>query len=260
MCEVFALNARRPTRANDELEVFFSHSITNPHGWGLSWRDESQVILHKEPLPASESEYIREVLSKDVSSRHIIGHIRNATTGARTYENCHPFVEEDATGSKWIIAHNGAVLNDNLLYGYEDRTEGDTDSEQVVLYLMDVLDEAEERAGGELDFSSKFDALASAVAHLSNGNKLNLVMDDGAATYAFTNTLDQTLFMRQREDECVFCTVPLDDSPEWEPVPRLSFLAVVDGHVIRRVSQFGVPFDDRILTQMNWDRGAGDAE
>ena len=48
MCELYAINSRRPVRANEHLRTFYRDSVQRPHGWGLSWRDGASVHLHKE--------------------------------------------------------------------------------------------------------------------------------------------------------------------------------------------------------------------
>ncbi|MDA4177934.1 class II glutamine amidotransferase, partial [Escherichia coli] len=45
-----------------------------------------------------------------IKSKNVIAHIRKATQGAITLENCHPFMRE-AWGRHWIFAHNGDLKN-----------------------------------------------------------------------------------------------------------------------------------------------------
>ena len=71
MCELFAINSGRPVLANAYLREFYTHSHDNPHGWGLSWRDdhgkpgdpEADVMLWREPIPAYESTLLPKILS-----------------------------------------------------------------------------------------------------------------------------------------------------------------------------------------------------
>ena len=64
MCELFAVNAGRPVVVNDYLTEFFDHSHIHRDGWGISWRRDDAaaggdpVFLHREPVPAYESDYI----------------------------------------------------------------------------------------------------------------------------------------------------------------------------------------------------------
>lgn len=232
MCELYAINSRRPVRANDRLRVFYRDSVQHPHGWGLSWRDGALVHLHKEEVRAIDSAYLADVLEVPISSTNVVAHIRNATMGVLAYNNCHPFLRRDITGCEWVIAHNGTILDDRLTNGYEAYAAGDTDSEQVVIFLVDALDDVAERKGAPLTFGERFVILSHAVEELSANNKLNLVIDDGAYTYVHTNTVEPTLYVQVQDETAVFCTRPLDDDG-WEPLPQNRLIAYRDGHMER---------------------------
>ena len=141
MCELYAINSRRPVRANEHLRLFYQDSVQHPHGWGLSWREEGRVFLHKEELRAIDSSYLSHVLDGPIRSTNVVAHIRNATMGTLAYNNCHPFVRTDLSGRAWAIAHNGTIIDTRLIDGYQALAAGDTDSEQVVIYLVDQMDE-----------------------------------------------------------------------------------------------------------------------
>lgn len=75
MCELFAINSRRPVAANAYLKESFTHSHDNPHGWGISWRDdekqsdpEDSAKLCREPVPAYESEFLPKLLAQPIGS------------------------------------------------------------------------------------------------------------------------------------------------------------------------------------------------
>lgn len=232
MCELFAINARSPQVANDYLRTFYSHSVEHPDGWGLSWRENGAIRLVKEPVRAVDSQLLAELLEQPLAARNMVGHIRKATHGIHSYENCHPFVEEDVLGTEWCVAHNGIVVNDDLLAGYTNWETGQTDSECVVLFLLDVLEEAERRNNGRLDFDLAFYALAAAISQLSVGNLLNLVISDGTCTYVHTNSPTPTLHYLQKDEAVIVSTQPLDDGP-WQPVPSRRLVAFCEGQLVR---------------------------
>lgn len=234
MCELFAINARTRIPANSYLREFYSHSNQHPHGWGIACNENGAVKLHKEPVKACDSSFLHKLLEQPIAHRRLIGHIRLATIGVTRQENCHPFKVEDSDGNIWMMAHNGTIFNDALLTGYGRQSNGDTDSEQVVLFLMDLLDAAEMRHGGELSFEGRFAALNSAITKLSNGNKVNIVLDDGEYLYVHTNTMTKTLYVKQEPDIAVFSTQPLDDDPAWQPVPTAQLQAYRDGQLVRQ--------------------------
>ena len=230
-----ALRDQLPVLANAYLREFYTHSHDNPHGWGLSWRDdhgkpgdpEADVVLWREPIPAYESALLPKILEQPVEACRLEAHIRFSTCGAQSVENCHPFLGSDISGREWTLIHNGILFNEELLAGYDRRERGETDSERTMLFLLDVLDEAAMRAGGALDFNGTFDALAGALSQISNLNRLNLIMDD-----------------------IVFSTKPLGGDAEkdlWKPVPRNRLVAYRDGRLVRTSAPHGYTFCEAIL-------------
>ncbi|MCI1792554.1 MAG: class II glutamine amidotransferase [Olsenella sp.] len=259
MCELFAINSGRPVLANAYLREFYTHSHDNPHGWGLSWRDdhgkpgdpEADVVLWREPIPAYGSALLPKILDQPVEACRLEAHIRFSTCGTQSVENCHPFLGSDISGREWTLIHNGILFNEELLAGYERIECGETDSERAMLFLLDVLDEATMRTDGALDFNGTFDALASALSQISNLNRLNLIMDDGTYTYVHTNTSEDTLNFRQLSDDAiVFSTKPLGGDAEkdlWKPVPRNRLIAYRDGRLVRASAPHGYTFCEAIL-------------
>lgn len=232
MCELFAVNASKPIEVSGYLRVFYQHSDLHPHGWGISWRDGDEVVLHKEPVRAIDSPFLGEFLRQPLAKSHLLAHIRLATLGQIAYENCHPFVQDDWNGTQWMMIHNGTVFNDALTTGYP----GGSDSARVILFLADILDAAESRYGRDLDFDGRFDALNSALTKLSNGNKLNVILDDGEYLYVHTNTMEKTLYVKQEPGVALFSTQPLDSSPLWRPVPTAQLQAYRDGELVRQAA------------------------
>lgn len=253
MCELYAINSRRPVRANDHLRLFYMDSVWHPHGWGLSWREDGRVRLHKEPVRAIDSSYLSELLEQPISSTNVVAHIRNATMGRLTYQNSHPFLLNDRSGRNWVIAHNGTMLDAHLVEGCRARAEGDTDSEQVALYLVGKIDDALAQKGDDLSFDERFEVLAREVEALSRGdglnNKLNLLIDDGAYIYLHTNTVSPTLYVHTDGDAAFFCTQPLSDGGDWQEVPTNRLVAYRDGQLARMASRHEHSIDDEAYLQ-----------
>lgn len=233
MCELYAINSLHPIRANDHLRRFYRDSVAHPHGWGLSWREGQKVFVHKEELRAIDSMYLSYLLDEPIRSPNVVAHIRNATVGTLTYNNCHPFVRRDLSGTKWIVAHNGTMLDSHLIDGYGAYALGDTDSEQLVIYLIDQLDDLIERKGARLTFGERFVVLAHAVEELSRSNKLNLVIDDGEHLYVHTNTQSPTLYVRVSGSTAFFCTRALPDEDGWIALPSCRLIAYRHGRMER---------------------------
>ena len=61
MCELFGFTSEKSADITDYLRTFFSHSASNPHGWGMMYEDNGRAIL-KEPVSAGSSSFLSELL------------------------------------------------------------------------------------------------------------------------------------------------------------------------------------------------------
>ncbi len=236
MCELFAVNAAHPVDVSHYLRTFFQHSEQHPHGWGISWREGDEIVMHKEPVRAIDSPFMRELVSQPVMHTHLLAHIRLATCGVTAYENCHPFIHTDNDGTEWMMVHNGTIFNDALTTGYDRHEAGDTDSERIILFLTDLLNAAELRYGNDLGLAERFEALNNAIVQLSYGNKLNIILDDGEFLYVHTNTMARTLYMKRENGAAIFSTQALDDSTLWQPIPTAQLQVYRAGELVKQAS------------------------
>lgn len=237
MCELFAVNARHAEELNAWLKTFFGDSVMHPDGWGIATRDNlGEVSLVKEAMRAVDSELLRSLLAEPVRASHLLAHIRYATFGAPSHDNCHPFVGTDATGTEWSFIHNGSIFHPEAVECFVPLAAGTSDSELVMLFLLDSINHATTCKNVGQD--GRFDALLGALAELSRGNKLNVIMDDGTYTYVHTNTAENTLYYKVSGDAAFFCTRPLDANG-WQPLPTCSLLAFRDGKLVRSAETGG---------------------
>lgn len=230
------------------LHEFFSDSVIHPHGWGLSWREGTDVVLFKEPVTAVESAYLEFLLAMDTEAKLSIAHIRNATRGILSYANCHPFVGVDSSGRSWVVAHNGTMLAGEALEPYVELQQGQTDSERVMLFLVDRINEAMARLGRSLDAGERFGVLSRCMEELSAGNKLNLVFDDGEYTYAHTNTVQATLYLQPGADVVRICSRPIGEG--WEQMERCRLFAWRDGELKMASQPHGHTFDNDLYMRI----------
>ena len=142
MCELFAAQALRKVRLNELLQEFFSHGKDHPHGWGMAFLTPHGAATEKEPAAAHKSSYLRHRLTSSVCTNALIAHIRLATKGSLEYRNTHPFTRPDATGRAWTLAHNGTIFDCDVLNRYALLQEGSTDSERILMYIVDKINEA----------------------------------------------------------------------------------------------------------------------
>ena len=227
MCELFGITSAESHEINNDLKEFFSHSNAHPHGWGLACLEANNVKIEKEPIQASKSNQLRKRLSNPIIVKTALAHIRNATIGNIDYSNCHPFTYKDQQGRTWTLIHNGTIFNGKLLNKYVDIQNGDTDSERILLYLVDQINQAESRRKCKMTKEERFNLLDLAITRLSQGNKLNLIVYDGELLYVHTN-YKNSLYELKKEKQILFSTVPLGKEA-WQPVTFTTLLAYQEG-------------------------------
>lgn len=227
MCELFGFSGPNGVSLNRELEVFYSHADEHPNGWGLAILDEDQFSIEKEPVNARKSRYLKERLREPIHARTLLAHIRFATIGAEIWRNCHPFTGFDVSGRRWTLVHNGTIFDYPAMDRYANLQQGSTDSERILLYLLDQVREETRLLEHPLTAEERFHLLDRIVVSLSPGNKLNLLVWDGELLYAHTNYADS---LCRREDERGVCisTRPLSNET-WTPVPFTTLIAYREG-------------------------------
>lgn len=242
MCELFGVSSGGKVAVRGYLEEFFSHSVRHPNGWGIALFYGNSVSLEKEPVQASKSRYLRERLRSLPEQADMIAHIRFATRGADEYENSHPFVRRDNFNNVWTFAHNGTIFNYPPVDKYFGEQEGQTDSERVLYYVIDQINERQSRLNRPLDFEERFRLLDGIVCDMSAGNKLNLLLYDGGTLYVHCNYAN-TLYCLQKEGAAFFSTVPLSKE-DWQPVPFTTLLAYREGKRVMTGTNHGNQYLD----------------
>lgn len=237
MCELFAYSAKQPHDITKELTEFYKRSVNQPNGWGLAeYDDDGRMCMHKDPERAIDSKLLPRLIGKGIPRKRVLAHIRYATVGSINVNNCHPFVAYDGTGREWSMIHNGTVFNGTALLKYFNLQEGETDSERLLLYLMDLIDEATRRKGHELDKDERFDVIEGMIAANADRNKLNLFLYDGEQFYVHANNTPAMLYYVADEtpgdESLLFATEPYFDA-DWHPVPQTRLLAFSDGKFTR---------------------------
>lgn len=229
MCELLGFSASSPCDTAAYMRSFITHSCDHPHGWGMMLAGAPGFGAIKEPVRADRSALLENLLRGELKTQVMMGHIRYATVGNVGYTNCHPFVQTDVSGREWVLFHNGTMFQGELTSNYIHQQVGDTDSERVLLYLIDKINAAT-ACKGTLNRRERFWVLEAEIAKLSEGNKLNLLIYDGRTLFVHTN-MKGTLFRKQMDNGILFATVPLDETG-WEPVPMQRVLGYQDGSLL----------------------------
>lgn len=230
MCEIFGVSSSEKLELNDYLKIFFSHSDQHPHGWGLANLHENESEIEKEPIQATKSHYLKNRLSVPYRGKNVFAHIRYATIGNVEYRNCHPYTLKDLSGRRWTMIHNGTIFHFDALNQYVKLQRGDTDSERILLYIRDMMNEEERKTGRPLSAEERFGVLDHIFCEMSEGNKLNILLYDGELTYVHSNYKD-SLYQLDKKNSVFFSTSPLNHE-KWHPVTITTLQAFKDGKKI----------------------------
>lgn len=228
MCELFGASLHVPIELKDYLSEFYSHCDKHPHGWGIMrYHDQSYEVI-KEPVKASESKILPNIIEKSGKQKNLLAHIRMATVGSIREENCHPYTGVDITGRTWTMIHNGTIYSSGHLFRYMEKQKGDTDSERVLLYLLDLINEEYKKTNAMTE-DTRIDIVDKLVRELSKRNKLNLMIFDGEILYIHKN-MKNTLSYKELPEGKIFATTPLDE--QFVELPMCKLFAVKDGEFI----------------------------
>ncbi|MBO4520536.1 MAG: class II glutamine amidotransferase [Alphaproteobacteria bacterium] len=230
MCEIFAVSSEKEIQLNTLLKEFFSHGSKHPNGWGLAVFYGNAVSLEKEPVESNKSSYLKDRLSHQIFACNALAHIRQATVGKMEYANSHPFILRDKLNRAWTLAHNGTIFDGTKTDAYASAQEGSTDSERILYYLVDQVNQRQTALNREMTAEERFALVDRLIGELAPNNKLNLTLYDGEQLYVHTNYAN-SLFMKETDGAAVFATVPLDNG-NWQPLPFMTPLAY---HYGRRV-------------------------
>ncbi len=138
MCRLFGLIADHTTDISYWMagceRPFQSWANVHCHGYGVGWYEQGRACVKKEPISALASQQFPQVAAS-AKSHLFVTHLRKATVGDHTIENCHPFVH-----NSWLFAHNGTIDRDALITRldteHRSRLTGATDSEVLFHWIL----------------------------------------------------------------------------------------------------------------------------
>ena len=231
MCEIFCFNSNKPKEVNECLKCFYNHSEDHPHGWGLANMHDDNFEITKEPVKASCSKHLKSILANPVIGNNIFAHIRLATIGEIISPNCHPFTKIDDNNRSWVLIHNGTIFDYPQLDEYKEIEKGDTDSERILLYLIDKVNEFESKKESKSNPIERFNLLKHLIDDLSFNNKLNLMIFDGEVMYIHSN-MKNSLYYLKNEEGILIATTPVTDDKNWKPVEINKLFCLHDGEIL----------------------------
>ncbi len=233
MCELFGISSKNNTEINHYLNTFYSHCNTNPHGWGIAIMEKNKNTIKKEPIKASDSTYLKEILKKPIKVKNAFAHIRLGTIGEMKRCNCHPIELKDKQGENWILAHNGTIFNNYLpLNTYKKIQKGTTDSERILYYIIDNINKENQKTKKPLTNKEKFNIINTIISEIAPENKLNLLIYNNNITYIHTN-FKNSLHYLKKDNSIIISTVPLT-MENWKKVPLNTLIALKNGKIINQ--------------------------
>jgi glutamine amidotransferase len=162
-------------------------------GWGIAFF-ESEDSKPGEPGKgvryfvdregASTSPIAQMLRTYPIKSHNVVAHVRKATVGAVTLENCHPFVRE-LWGRNWVFAHNGDLKDYKPVLHGSFKPVGNTDSELAFCWLLQELSKSH---AGVPSVEELTCTLTELVPQIARHGTFNFLLSNGQALWAHAST------------------------------------------------------------------------
>lgn len=187
------MNSRLPASLHLSFSGFSQRGGSTDHhgdGWGMAFFESDgeapgkgvRCFVDKES--ASTSPLAQMLKSYPVKSHNVVAHVRKATVGEISLENCHPFVRE-LWGRYWVFAHNGDLKDYRPTLHGSFRPVGNTDSELAFCWLMQEL--AKSHAGVP-SVRELTHTLRELVPQVARHGTFNFLLSNGQALWARAST------------------------------------------------------------------------
>ena len=123
MCELFGISSKNNTEINNYLNTFYSHCNTNPHGWGIAIMEKNKNTIKKEPIKASDSTYLKEILKKPIKVvEPIIKYIKSLQELEKLGYNIKDVIEE-MKSKQWLTVETDWIHKPKNIYKGETKSE-----------------------------------------------------------------------------------------------------------------------------------------
>jgi predicted glutamine amidotransferase len=188
MCQLLGMNCNVPTDIIFSFTGFATRGgRTGDHndGWGIAFF-EGKGVRHFVDYEAAIASPIAELIKRcPIKSKNVIAHIRKATQGRVSLENCHPFIRE-LWGRYWVFAHNGDLKNFMPSIDGPFRPVGTTDSELAFCHILQQLQQRYGDQAPELPVLRA--ALQDITGQIAAHGTFNMMLSDGTALFAHCST------------------------------------------------------------------------
>lgn len=271
MCQLLGMNSLLPASLTLSFTGFSQRGGCTDHhadGWGIAFFESEQttpgqvgkgVRYFVDKEGAATSPIANMLRTYPIKSHNVVAHVRKATVGAITLENCHPFVRE-LWGRYWVFAHNGDLKNYQPALHGSFRPVGNTDSELAFCWLLQEL--AKSHAGVP-SVEELTCTLAELVPQVAKHGTFNFLLSNGQALWAHASTqlhyvLRQHPFtqVHLKDDDvsvdladlngpedrlAIIVTEPLTTNENWVAMKAGELHAFVDGVIAKCSCCTGAP-------------------
>ncbi|MBY0237949.1 MAG: class II glutamine amidotransferase [Burkholderiaceae bacterium] len=186
MCQLLGMNSNQPADLRFSFAGFAERGgRTGEHkdGWGIAFHTRRGVRLFRDERASIASPLAEQMKQRRIKASNVVAHIRKATQGRVTQENCHPFTRT-LWGRTWSFAHNGDLKGFYPDTGLYD-VEGDTDSERAFCHLLSGL---AERFSVQPNRRALYVAVAELAAEIAVYGTFNFLLSDGDTLFAHCST------------------------------------------------------------------------
>ena len=250
MCQLLGMNCNTPTDVRFSFAGFSQRAgRTGDHtdGWGIAFFEDKGLRLFVDHERAIDSPVATLIREYPIKSRNVIAHIRKATQGVVSLQNCHPFVRE-LWGRNWVFAHNGDLKDFAPKLHSHFRPVGGTDSEWAFCWLMQELWKSH---AGVPSIEELTRTLRELAARIRPHGTFNFLLSNGEALWAHASThlcfterchpftqahlSDEDLsvdFAREttpQDKVAIIVTAPLTRNEEWTPFVHGELRVFVNG-------------------------------
>lgn len=166
-----------------------------PLGWGVGFYQGGEVLMRRRPLDDRQEIDVAKAMT-DVRTDALIGHVRNATVGALTTENTHPFRYR-----QWLFALTGTIssydnVHDRLLATVPEflraGIRGETDAEVAFHVFLSFLHDQGRLNDDVVDPNTVVEAVRQTIAVLDGTgaevggepSRVNLMVTNGQCIVA----------------------------------------------------------------------------
>lgn len=231
----------RHSLVRQSLQASEAKTATNGDGFGVGWYGERDTPgVYRECMPAWSDENLL-ALCATVRSHLFMAHVRAATGGGVSRQNCHPFHL-----GRYLFIHNGQVgdfprlrrrMEAQLPDELYDLRRGATDSELLFLLMM-----ARVQAGAGVEEAMLQVLSTTVAAALADGItaplRFSAALADGRQLWALRWASDDrppSLYIKPQPGGWAIASEPLgDDAEAWSPLARNELVHVHGGRIQRR--------------------------